>query len=1820
MKETMKKSIHPARQKNAHLISMSKRRQGRLFPWLASLISGLALILLGIPSSFADQDPAGCDGSGLGILLFTSASDVHIGDTLTYSVTVFNGTSTGPIVCDATSVTATLVTPDGVSHAIPLTVTNLVSGESDYYPNVVSYVVRAQDIQPDGTVDATASDSGVIHQNTVNSMGGGHQGVNTIVSQPCIKISAQCTNGIGETALINFTGTVTNCGNDVLYDVGVTNMVNGTAVQVAYFSSIGTNSAATFSGSYSPASPCTPSVATITASGTDSATTYPQTIQSSTTLSCTEVLIPGIVVTKTCPATPGAPGQLITYTGSVSNSGNVTLDNVVVVDNQPVPNTQVYTVPSLAPGAVQYFNASFTAPSNTCSVSDILTGSGTSTCGVAVNNSVNSTCPLVTTPAIAVTVACPATPILPGGTLTYSGTVVNSGNITLTNVAVYSDVPVANTLVFRAVSLAPNGSTNFSGSYVVPANTCALTTILTATGNGACGLSPVTNTATTSCPVTTSPAITVSLACPATTAPAGGLITYSGTVRNSGNVILDNVYVMNSSGAPAYGPVTLAVGASTNFSYSFIAPSDSCSVSSAVTANGNDNCTGNLVSNTATATCPLGTAPAIFITQNCSGSAAPGFPLTYSGTVSNAGNSTLTNVVVVNNLSGSTPLLALASLSPGATAIYSGSYTAPAACSSTSTSTVTAKSTCGIAVTASSSSTCPITTTPALGITENCPATSTAPGATLTYTGTVTNSGNISLTNVMVVNAMNPSVVIYRATTLGVGAGASFSGSYVTPTNCSSVSVVTASGESICGQTISSSASATCPIVTTPMLKITQNCPTLPATPGALLTFSGSITNDGNISVTNVVVSNDQAGIIFTVATLAPHTGSNYTGSYLAPSACSSTSTSTATATSTCGVTVSTNISTTCAISTSPSLTINQSCSGEPVIPGGSINYSGSISNAGNVTVSNVVVMNNLSGSIFTAPSLAPGASATYNGSYVAPSACSSTSTSTVSGISICGVTTSASSTTTCPVLTTPVLSVTENCPATPTVPGAVLTYSGTVTNAGDIALTNVIVVNTQNPAVVIYRAATLGIGAGASFTGSYVTPTNCSSTTILTASAASICGVTVTNAASATCTIDTTPALKITQSCSGTPVAPGALLTFSGTVTNTGNITVNNVTVVNNQSGVVFTSASLAPGQGASYSGNYLAPTNCSSTSTSTVTALSSCGVGVTNTASTTCTVITTPSIAITESCPSSPAIPGGLLTYSGSVSNSGNITLTNVVVRNNENSSTPVFTIAVLLPSEVTNFTASYVAPTNCSSTSISTVTAGSICGVTVSSSATATCPILTTPAISVITYCPANGVPPGGILTYSGSVSNTGNITLTNVVVTSDLPAANTTVYTVATLAPGASANFTGSYQVPLNCCVVFSTVTVTGQSCAGQPVSDEYTRTCTVLTAPSIVVTKVCPGTVLQPGGLLTYSGSVSNSGNITLVSVNVTDDEAPGIPVFSTPIDLAPGQSVNFTASYTVPPNFCGSDTVTATGLDVCNYLPVTDSVNSTCPITTSPAIAVSLNCPLLPTPRGGLYTYNGSVSNAGDVSLVNVYVTNDEPSNHTPVLGPITLAPGASMPFTNSYVAPTCCCLIIDTVTATGQNFCNSSNVSATDTSVCPLLTTPSLTLVETCPASPIPMGSTFDFSGYVTNTGDVVLTNVVVYGPLGTNNPVLGPVSLAPGQSQPYSGAYTTVFNSSNVVITTTGQETCAGTTASNSVICIVVPTPQIADPTNGTTKVSFPTADGGTYTVQYKNNITDPTWTNLQAVTGTGAVVFVTDTTTAGYPTRFYRVVVAP
>jgi hypothetical protein len=1058
-----------------------------------------------------------------------------------------------------------------------------------------------------------------------------------------------------------------------------------------------------------------------------------------------------------------------------------------------------------------------------------------------------------------------------------------------------------------------------------------------------------------------------------------------------------------------------------------------------------------------------------------------------------------------------------------------------------------------------------------------------------------------------------------------------------------------------------------------------------------------------------VVVLNSLSGAtpVFTAATLAPGAVGSFSGSYLAPTNCASTSTSTATAASSCGVSVSANASSTCTVLTAPQILVTATCPTNAILPGASLSYGGTVRNTGNITLTNVVVTSDrpaANTTLFTVATLAPGASANFTGTSVVPlDSCSLTTTLVATARDICtlnAVTNAA--TTTCTILTAPQIAVTLACPVLTANAGGLVTYTGTVSNPGNVTLNNVTVVDSQSTPPLVLTLASLAPGASTNFTASFVTAADsCSVSTTVNASGSDNCTAKlVTATQSATCPLVTLPGLAVTQNCPATPTGSDGLFTYTGTVRNTGNVTLTNVVVLDDRgapktittfwvddatpvgaqlfsdggdswnwvtnnpapfSGTLAHKSNLQAGEhqhfflstNSAFTINpgdilvtyvYLDPANPPSEvmlqwndgswQHRAFWGDDKVDIGTTGTASrlhmgplpATGKWVRLEVPARLVNLENRPLVGiaftlfDGQATWDASGKSSAAVT-----------GLTQVFTVATLAPGASAGFTGSYLLPASgvCSVTTTLSASAADRCsGVNVAATSVQTCPIQTTPAIVVTHDCPSVPVLPGSLLSYSGSVSNAGNITLTNIIVTADRPGTNTVIFTAATLAPGDSLSFTGSFRVPLNCCVVSSTLGASGQGCDGVTVNDTDTRTCTVLTLPQLVVTKICtaPG-LLRAGDLLTYAGTVSNAGNIVLINVRVENDQTPNSPPVAGPLTLAPGESYDYVASYIVPADFCGTDTVTASGLDVCTFRTVTNSVTTTCPVVTPPPrIAVTKDCPLVPTPRGGLYTYTGTVRNPGTVTLVDVYVVNDLPTNNTPILGPITLAPGQIVAFTNSFIAPRCCCLVVETLIARGQDRCSGVSVTAKTTTVCPLLSTPGLVISRTSTAGTVPAGGLYTFDGTVKNTGDVVLTNVMVFSSqpsAGTR--VLGPIELAPGETAAFTGSYTVRAGSNPATDTVTGSgtDTCQGRTVSASANNLgatgqVVPKISSITVVGDVVTVVWDAVAGSTYSLQSRPSLSEA-WANVPGdVTASGSTATKHDSVQTN-TIRFYRIIYA-
>ena len=290
------------------------------------------------------------------------------------------------------------------------------------------------------------------------------------------------------------------------------------------------------------------------------------------------------------------------------------------------------------------------------------------------------------------------------------------------------------------------------------------------------------------------PAISIQkTANPTTVTAAGQTVTYTFAIANTGNVTLDNVGVTDAQLAPSLGsslgPITCTTG--TNGSITLAAgDTDSCSATYTVTQadmdNGSITDTGTVrgtppnsnkpVCATSTATVWTTGSPAISIhkTANPTTVTAAGQTVTYTFAIANTGNVTLDNVGVTDAqlapslgsslgpITCTTGTNGSITLAAGDTDSCSATYTVTQADmdNGSITDTATVRGTppnSNKPVCATSTATVIATQTPGISVvkTASLPSVSTV-GQTVTYTFTITNTGNVTLHNVDVSDAQSP--------------------------------------------------------------------------------------------------------------------------------------------------------------------------------------------------------------------------------------------------------------------------------------------------------------------------------------------------------------------------------------------------------------------------------------------------------------------------------------------------------------------------------------------------------------------------------------------------------------------------------------------------------------------------------------------------------------------------------------------------------------------------------------------------------------------------------------------------------------------------------------------------------------------------------------------------------------------------------------------------------------------------------------------------------------------------------------------------------
>jgi large repetitive protein len=1599
---------------------------------------------------------------------------------------------------------------------------------------------------------------------------------NCTVSVPVAVLTITATAGASTAtpgSVVSYTVTVANSGqvpypaaaftdalSGVLDDASYNNDASATAGSITFASpnlswtgSLAIGATATITFSVTVNSPDTGDK--ILASTITSAAAGSNCASGSTDSRCATsvtVLVPALTIAVSANAGSATPGSVVGYTLTVTNSGQTPQTGAVVTDS----------LAGLLDDASFSNNASATA-GNVSFASPVLTWTGnlavgataTVTFSVTVNNpdtgdkilvntvtsaAAGSNCPAngtdprcsssipVLVPGLEIAVSAGAATTTPGSVVHYTVTVTNSGQTPYTG-ATFSD-PLSGVLddaVYNSDATATAGTVSFASPNLTWTGNLAVGATATVTfsvtvNNPDTGNKILASTITSATPGSNCAAGSGDAPCTATvnvavltilntsnvsTTTPGGVVRFTATFTNSGQV--------------AYTGITIA--------------SNITNVLDDATPNGDQTATSGTLTLTATG-------------------------ISWTGNIPVGGTVTVTGTVTVNNPDTGNKVLAstLATATPGSNCPAGG--TDPA---------------CSVSVTV---------LTPALTIVKTANASTAVPGQAIGYTVTVTNTGQTPYTGAVVTDsfAAMANDAVYNGDATATAGSVSFTSPNLTWTGnlavgASAVITYTVTvnnpdtGDKLVINSVSSAnTGSTCPPgaitaacrvtvpVLTPALTITKTAATTSgsntvATPGGVVTYTITVTNTGQTPYTGAAFSdplggvlddatynNDAAATAGSVSFSSPNL--SWTGNLAVGAAAVITYTVTVNNPDTGNLSLANTVTSATPGSNCPAGGTDVRCTATVTVVGASTltftQTSAAASAAAGDTVAYTITVANsgaspFNGASFTDPLTGVLDDATYNNNAVASA----------------GTVTFAS----------PTLSWTGNVPANGTV---TITYTVTVNNpdTGNKILTSTI--SSPSPG------------------------SNCPA-----ASPGPRCTATVT-----------VSQLAVNFAASASTTTPGAIVRYTVTLANTGQTPYIGINVAFNAAGIAddatgngdqtTTSGTLiVTATGGSWNGDI--PVGGTVTITSTVTVNnpdpgdhimtgsavtaapgSNCPSGSADPACTPVTQVLIPALTIVKTANTSTAVPGQAIGYTVTVTNTGQTPYTgatvtdsfaamaNDAVYNGDAAATtgslsftsPVLTwTGDLAPgaSAVITYTVTVNNPDSGDKlviNSVSSTAAGSTCPPGAITTACRVTVSVLTPALTIaMTASPATAVP-GGTVSYTITITNTGQTPYTGAsasaalggvlddavyngdgaATTGSVSFASPALTWTGNLAPGAAAAVTFSVTVhnpDVGDGILAAVVTsaAAGNNC---PAGSTDPRCATSTDVAVLTIVNTASVATTTPGSTLTYTVTITNTGQTFYDGATVTDplagvlDDAAyngdatatsGSATFTSPSltwigDLNPGQAATITFTVTVNNPDTGDKTLTSTitSPTAGSTCPVSGGTDPRCTATVTvltPALTITKTASASTTTPGSTVGFTITVDDTGQTPYTAASVTdpltgvlNDAVYNHdaTATTGTTSYAsptltwtgslnPGqtATITFTVTISNPdTGDKHLVNTVTsAAAGNNCPDGSTDTRCTSAVSVLV-PALTITKTASAATATPGSAVNYTITVDNTG----------------------------------------------------------------------------------------------------------------------------------------------
>ncbi|HEV8434032.1 MAG TPA: DUF11 domain-containing protein, partial [Thermoanaerobaculia bacterium] len=429
----------------------------------------------------------------------TGPSGVTAGQNVVYTVTVTNNgpsTATNVVVSDPTPANLTFVSNSGAcTGSYPCSIGSLTNGQT-------ATITSTYSTSPSfaGNVTNTATVSGSVAD--PNNSNDSSSKTTNVGAQADLSITksgpANANVGSNIVYTINFTnGGPSPATNVVVTDptpVGLAFLSNSGACTTAFPCSIGTLAAGQ-SGSITSTYTVPAGYNGVSISNTASisaAENDPNTADNSSTANTSVAQPADVSISKTGP-TSSSPGQNVTYTITVVNSGPASAGSVVVSDPTPaglvfVSNTGACTTAfpcslgTMTAGQIATINATFSIPANfvgtfTTNTATVSSGASDPTTG---NNTASATTSLAPQADVSIVKSGPASTTT-GQNIVYTTTVTNNGPLAANNVFVTDNTPSGLTFVSNSGgctgtfpcalgTLNSGQSVTITSTYNVPAN------------------------------------------------------------------------------------------------------------------------------------------------------------------------------------------------------------------------------------------------------------------------------------------------------------------------------------------------------------------------------------------------------------------------------------------------------------------------------------------------------------------------------------------------------------------------------------------------------------------------------------------------------------------------------------------------------------------------------------------------------------------------------------------------------------------------------------------------------------------------------------------------------------------------------------------------------------------------------------------------------------------------------------------------------------------------------------------------------------------------------------------------------------------------------------------------------------------------------------------------------------------------------------------------------------------------------------------------------------------------------------------------------